>query len=183
MASSNIVNTIRSIDGVINDVGELKIRSNSGILLSLAYYNPPTYANDSVRIDITWHSINTHSNPLSLNNDVEQPVKIGKLYSYINNKTLVLGGGGGNEVHSSGRIFEFTRDGARPNNISEMQNKNMGAQEALQASMETVTLKLDITTETDEKLQEYQKQKNKDSREDAGIAAMETELFRDQKDA
>ena len=80
------------------------------------------------------------------------------------------------------RILKKAKPGIRDKAVKKMQNKGMDAETAVKTSMETVSLKLEITTETDEKLQEYQKQKDKDSREDAGIAAMETELFRDQKD-
>ena len=80
------------------------------------------------------------------------------------------------------RILKKAKPGIRNKAVKKMQNKGMDAQTAISSSMETVSLKLEITTETDEKLQEYQKEKSKDSREDAGIAAMETELFRDQKD-
>ena len=80
------------------------------------------------------------------------------------------------------RILKKAKPGIRNKAVTKMQKKGMDADTAVKTSMETVSLKLEITTETDEKLQEYQKQKDKDSREDAGIAAMETELFRDQKD-
>ena len=81
------------------------------------------------------------------------------------------------------RILKKAKPGIRNKAVTKMQKKGMDAETAVKTSMETVPLKLEITTETDEKLQEYQKEKSKDSREDAGIAAMETELFRDQKDA
>ena len=81
------------------------------------------------------------------------------------------------------RILKKAKPGIRDKAVKKMITKKMSAQEALDASMETVLLKMDITTETDERLQEYAKEKNKDSREDAGIAAMETELFRNQTDA
>ena len=80
------------------------------------------------------------------------------------------------------RILKKAKPGIRDKAVKKMQKKGMDAQTAVSSSMETVSLKLEITTETDERLQEYQKEKDKDSREDAGIAAMETELFRDQKD-
>ena len=80
------------------------------------------------------------------------------------------------------RILKKAKPGIRNKAVTKMQKKGMDADTAVKTSMETVSLKLEITTETDEKLQEYQKEKSKDSREDAGIAAMETELFRDQKD-
>lgn len=86
------------------------------------------------------------------------------------------------DLIQTARILKKAKPGIRNKAVKKMQNKGMDAETAIKTSMETVSLKLEITTETDEKLQEYQKQKDKDSREDAGIAAMETELFRDQKD-
>ena len=81
------------------------------------------------------------------------------------------------------RILKKAKPGIRDKAIKRMRDKNMDAQTAVRTSSETVTLKLEITTETDERLQEYQKLKDKESREDAGIAAMEIELFRDQEEA
>ena len=81
------------------------------------------------------------------------------------------------------RILKKAKPGTRDKAVKKMRNKNMSAQEAIDASMATVTLKLEITTETDERLQEYANEKELDTREAAGIASMETELFRDQTDA
>ena len=80
------------------------------------------------------------------------------------------------------RILKKAKPGIRNKAVKKMRDKGMDAETAIKTSSETVSIKLDITGETNERLQEYQEEKKKDSREDAAISAMETELFRDQKD-
>jgi ParB/RepB/Spo0J family partition protein len=80
------------------------------------------------------------------------------------------------------RILKKAKPGIRNKAVKKMRDKGMDAETAIQTSSETVSIKLDITGETNERLHEYQEEKKKDSPEDAAISAMETELFRDQKD-
>jgi len=80
------------------------------------------------------------------------------------------------------RILKKAKPGIRNKAVKKMRDKGMDAKTAIQTSSETVSIKLDITGETNERLHEYQEEKKKDSPEDAAISAMETELFRDQKD-
>ena len=80
------------------------------------------------------------------------------------------------------RILKKAKPGIRNKAVKKMQDKGMDAETAIKTSSETVSIKLEITGETKERLHEYQEEKKKDSPEDAAISAMETELFRDQKD-
>ena len=80
------------------------------------------------------------------------------------------------------RILKKAKPGIRNKAVKKMRDKGMDAETAIQTSSETVSIKLDITGETNERLHEYQEEKKKDSPEDAAISAMETELFRDQID-
>jgi ParB family transcriptional regulator, chromosome partitioning protein len=67
--------------------------------------------------------------------------------------------------------------------VKKMQKKGISAKQAVAESQATTEVKMEVTDETMDRLEEYKNEKGKETVEEAAVDAMETELFRGQEEA
>ena len=66
--------------------------------------------------------------------------------------------------------------------VKKMQKKGIPAKQAIAESASTTTLPVELSDETLDRLEEYKKEKGKETVEEAAVDAMEEELFRGQEE-